>query len=294
MGYKLNMFETSLSVSGLSYIHYFEFADNYETTNDSHEFCELLYVDRGAISVSSENYTGELSGGQMIIHKPREIHSLKCSAINVPNVIVIGFECDEKELEMFSYRAINLSSEHKKMLSEIMKEGMNVYEPPYDVPNTFEMKKRENYVYGADQMLKLRLEMFLISLVRMYQDADIHMDKVPFISVSRISEIHQHITEHYTEKISLDDICFLFGTNKTSLCRDFKNEYGTTILRYVNELRIKEAKALLRQSKLSVTEISEKLGFNSIHYFCKTFKKITRLSPKEYIKNIRSKFDSQQ
>ena len=93
---------------------------------------------------------------------------------------------------------------------------------------------------------------------------------------------HRYITEHYTEKILLDNICFLFGTNKTSLCQSFKSEYGITILNYIDQLKIEDAKKLLLEQKLSVTEISEQLGFNSIHYFCRYFKKHTGLSPKEY------------
>ena len=110
-------------------------------------------------------------------------------------------------------------------------------------------------------------------------------------SQNRIQSIHKYVTENYTERILLDNICFIFGTNKTTLCHDFKSEYNTTILNYINELKIKEAKALLRENKLSVTEISEKLGFNSIHYFSRLFKKITGHSPKEYTNSIRSKLD---
>lgn len=289
MKYKLKKFDTALDVSGIANIHYFEFTELYHTVDDYHNFCELLYVDRGSITVHAENYSGILSDNQMIIHRPDEVHSLACSDGIAPNVIIIGFKCLSDELEPFSQNPITLSAEHKKMLSEIMQEGMNVYAPPYDLPNIPEMKKRSEYIYGADQMLKLRLEMFLISLIRDFKNKPSHKDEIS--SAGRVSDIHQYITEHYTEKILLDNICFLFGTNKTSLCRDFKNEYGVTILNYINELKIKEAKSLLRKNKLSVTEISETLGFNSIHYFCRLFKKSTGLSPKEYTKTIRSKLN---
>jgi len=289
MKYKLKTFENALNVSGIANIHYFEFTGLYQTVDDYHNFCELLYVDRGSITVHAENYSGILSDNQMIIHRPNEVHSLVCSDSIAPNVIIIGFKCLSDELEPFSLSPITLSAEHKKMLSEIMQEGMNVYSPPYDLPNTPEMKKRSEYIYGADQMLKIRLEMFLISLIRNFKNKPSHKDEIS--SASRVSDIHQYITEHYTEKILLDNICFLFGTNKTSLCRDFKNEYGVTVLSYINELKVKEAKSLLRKNKLSVTEISEALGFNSIHYFCRLFKKSTGLSPKEYTKTIKSKLN---
>lgn len=290
MQYKLKDFNMPLCVSRIANIHYFEFTNLYHTKNDSHNFCELLYVDRGSIIVHSENYCGVLNDNQMIVHRPNENHSLECGNSVSPNVIIIGFECMCDELEPFSKNPLTLSAEQKKMLSEIMKEGMSVYAPPYDLPNTLEMKKREDYPFGADQLIKLRLEMLLISLVRdckkSQQNTEISADEL-----TEIENIHQYICEHYTEKILLDNICFIFGTNKTSLCSAFKKRYNSTVLNYVNSLRIKDSKALLRQNELSVTQISEKLGFNSIHYFCRVFKKTTGQSPKEYIKTIRSKLE---
>lgn len=176
------------------------------------------------------------------------------------------------------------------MLSEIMKEGMNVYAPPYDIPNTAEMKKRESFPFGADQMLKINLEAFFIMMLRAY-DTDFANHEDGVLPDNKLAEIYNYINEHYTERISLDDICLLFATNKTSLCCKFKAEYGITVLSYIRDLKINAAKILIREQKLSVTEISEKLGFGSLHYFCKLFKKSTGLSPNAYRKTIKSKLN---
>lgn len=290
MEYKLKNFITPVTVSRIANLHYFEFINEYHTIDASHNFCELLYVDSGDVTVSSDNYKGELFDNQIIIHRPNEMHSLSCNENIAPNVIIIGFECLCPELEVFSRIPVTLTTEQKKMLADVMKEGMSVYTPPFDLPNVLDMVKREEFPFGADQMIKLKLEAFLISLIRGSKDIQMS-SKNEIHEQSRLGAIHQYITENYTEKILLDNICFIFGTNKTTLCQDFKNEYKTTILNYINSLKIKEAKALLRENKLSVTEISEKLGFNSIHYFCRLFKKITGHTPKEYAKSIRSKFE---
>ncbi len=290
MDFKLQAFDTPLTVNRIANIHYFEFTKEYHTFNDAHGFCELLYVDKGSIMVEAENYSGILSGGQLLIHRPNEKHSLKCPNDVAPNVIIIGFECDCISLVPFSTQPLKLSPAHKKMLSEIMKEGMNVYAPPYDIPNTLEMKKRALYPFAADQMLKINLEAFLITLVREYAQADAHAENSS-LPDSKLAEIYNYINEHYTEKITLDDICFLFATNKTSLCCKFKQEYGTTVLSYIQKLKIDAAKVLIREQKLSVTEISENLGFGSIHYFSKLFKQYTGLSPKEYAKTIKSRLN---
>ncbi len=289
MEFSLKTFKIQLTVSRIANIHYFEFLRKYQTHDDFHNFCELLYVDNGSVMVHGENYTGLVSNNQLIIHRPNEVHSLICADDVAPNVIIIGFECLCDAIAPFANSPITLSSEHKRMLAEIMKEGMNTYEPPYDTI-THDMKKRKNPIFGSDQMLKLRMEMFLISLVR---DFDTQSNTLKWESEeeNKVSIVHKYIMEHYMEKIQLEHLCFLFGTNKTTLCRNFKHIYGKSVTEYINMLKEKEAKRLLRENELSITEISDKLGFNSIHYFCRFFKKATGQKPKEYIKSIKSKLN---
>lgn len=289
MNFQLQGFKTPMKVTGIANIHYFEFTNQFHTLENSHDFCELLYVDKGAINVHSENYNGILSVNQLIIHRPNEKHSLESPTSIAPNVIIIGFECKCEELIPFASIPFTLSQEHAKSLAKIMQEGMSIYEPPYDIPNTEFMKKRNVYPFGADQMIKIGLESFLINLVRDYISGYNSSNSGSSVGSQSIQAVHRYITEHYTEKITLDNLCFLFGTNKTTLCREFKAEYSTTILEYICDLRIREAKTLLRAKNTSVTEISEKLGFESIHYFCRVFKQNTGQSPTQYAKSIRAK-----
>jgi AraC-like DNA-binding protein len=278
MEFKLQSFSTPLRVTRIANIHYFEFTHQYHTESDSHNFCELLHVDQGSLRVSSENYSGTLTDNQLIIHRPNERHFLECSESGSPNVVIIGFECSAPELARFATSPITLQPAHRNMLSRILTEGMAVYEPPYDIP-TFEMKKRASFPFGADQMMQIHLESFLITLIREFPDIHAPVGG----GAGKISDIYDYISEHYTEKLTLHDLCFIFGTNKTSLCRSFKETYGDTVLNHINSLRIQDAKRLLREQKLTVTQISEELGFTSIHYFCRLFKKETGMTPKEYI-----------
>lgn len=291
MDFKLQKFNEPMKVTALANIHYFEFTKEFHSLENFHDFCEILYVDSGKIEVSSENFKGVLCENEMIIHRPLEKHSLKGSGNEAPNVIIIGFECKSAALMSFAAKAVSLGSEHKKILSRIMQEGMNIFEPPYDIPNTIFMKKRVESPFGTDQMIKVLLEEFLIMLVRDFSEANELPRTSLSISAKYIDGVHRYITEHYTEKINLGNLCFIFGTNKTSLCREFKSTYGLTILEYIHSQRIKTAKKMLRDKEISVTEISEKLGFDSVHYFSRLFKKHTGVSPVNYTKSIKSKLN---
>lgn len=289
MEFKLKEFISDVNVTRMANIHYFEFIKEYHTTKDKHPFRELIYVDSGTITVEADDYCGPLYSKQILIHKANEAHSLSCADGSAPNVIIIGFECNSEMLDLFSKKPTILSNEQTKILTDVIREGRSVYLPPYDEPNIKDMKKRDAFLFGADQMLKLKLEIFLIELIRSVNTSE--SEPFPAANDAKISEIYSYVSNNYSEKITLNDLCFLFCTNKTTICKSFKNTYGDTLINHINKLRIKHAKNLMREGNLNLTQISEKVGFSSIHYFNKIFKSLENKSPSEYIKTIKSKLN---
>ena len=290
MEFKLKRFEKKIEVTRIANIHYFEFTRQYQTFKDNHAFRELVYVDTGAINVEAENFRGRLTENMLIIHKTGEIHSLTCPDDSAPNVIIIGFECRADELDMFSKSPVVLEGEQQKILTEIIKEGRTVFKAPYDVPNLKDMKKRKEYPFGADQMIKLKLEMLLIEIVRSRMTEKTGMDVT--ILDPKTHEIYNYVNKNFRENITLGELCFIFGTNKTTLCSSFKKAYGDTVIGYINHLKIKEAKKLLREGKYNLTEISQILGFSSVHYFSRLFKKEQGVSPSDYIRTIKARLEA--
>ncbi len=284
MEFKLKDFKIDVAVTRMANIHYFEFTKEYHTFKDKHPFRELIYIDSGSIEVESDSYSGTLGSKQLLIHKNGEVHSLSCIGNSTPNVIIIGFECDCGRLDLFSEKAYTLSNELIRILTEVVKEGRSVFLPPYDVANIRDMKKRKDSPFGADQMLKLKLEIFLIELIRSIELGSVTSKATQ--SDIKLEEIFTYINNNYREKITLDDLCFLFGTNKTTICKSFKNAYGDTVINYINKLRIENAKKALREGNTNLTQLSANLGFSSIHYFSKLFKSYENKSPSEYIASI--------
>lgn len=287
MEFKLKRFEKALEVTKIANIHYFEFIKQYHTFKDRHSFRELLYVDSGFIIAESENFSGVVKENQMLIHKADETHSLTCPENEASNVIIIGFECNSFELDSFSDQPVTLNDDQKKLLTEIIKEGRNVFMPPYDVPNQKDMKKKKEYPFGADQLIKLKLETLFIELIRS-KTSGVNEENRDILD-DKIHEIRKYLDENFKENMTLSELCFLFGTNKTTLCSKFRSSYGETVISYINKLKIKEAKKLLRKGEYNLTEISAIVGFSSVHYFSRTFKQYENKSPSNYIKTIKSR-----
>lgn len=100
----------------------------------------------------------------------------------------------------------------------------------------------------------------------------------------KLKSILHYLDEHYTESISLDQLAEQFYISKYYLSREFKKEYGTTIIQYVLAKKITNAKELLRYSNFSIEEIARLCGIDDASYFNKVFKKMEGCTASEYRK----------
>ena len=91
-----------------------------------------------------------------------------------------------------------------------------------------------------------------------------------------------YLEEHFTEKISLEELSEKFYINKFYLTRIFKEQYGVSVNTYLQQLRITRAKQLLRFTDSSLEEIGLKCGIGEPNYFSRVFKKIEGISPSRY------------
>lgn len=95
-------------------------------------------------------------------------------------------------------------------------------------------------------------------------------------------DVIYYLQSCYNEKITIEKLAEQFHTNRTTLLSDFKKITGLSINRYLIELRLKMASTLLRDTELTVDEISERTGFHDISYFSKVFKRKLSYTPSEY------------
>ena len=285
MKFVLKPFKTDIIISAIANVHFFEFSKQFYTEKDKHPFAELVYVESGELKVSSENYEGVLKKGEMIIHRPNEEHFLKNAKKNDTKVIIIGFECVAKELKIFSLKPFRLNAENVERLARIVKEGRNVFAPPYNVP-TYNMKETENKLYGSMQLLKILIEEFLITIIRETRFEKTPENEAPHLAVA---EITKYLNDNFKEKITLDELAFLFGTNRATLCKEFKSNTGKTVGEFICDKKLSEAARLIKETNLTFTEIAEKSGFSDIHYFTNSFKEHTGITPTDYRKKL---FDS--
>lgn len=94
----------------------------------------------------------------------------------------------------------------------------------------------------------------------------------------------QYIANHYSEKITIRDICAYLNYSKSTLLSAFKDEFGTTIGAYLTEVRLTAAKKLLRNSEMSINDVAMTVGFGDQSYFAKVFSATYGITPTAYRK----------
>ena len=105
---------------------------------------------------------------------------------------------------------------------------------------------------------------------------------MPGPETARLKRMLGYIHEHYGEDIAPADIAAAAGVCERECFRCFKQELGTTPLSSLTDYRLRKAAELLRETRLSVTEIAVACGFATASYFGKVFRRRMNLSPLEY------------
>lgn len=102
--------------------------------------------------------------------------------------------------------------------------------------------------------------------------------RLPF----KLQKALRFIQEHFHEEISIEDVSHATGVSASYLHQLFKRELDRTFLDYLTDTRIHQAKKILRQEDIKITEVAARVGYRSSQHFSQLFKKTTGTLPHQY------------
>ncbi len=97
-----------------------------------------------------------------------------------------------------------------------------------------------------------------------------------------VTKVTTYIEDHYASKLTLRILADYSHSSPYHLQRTFKRIIGITPMAYIQQIRIKQAQALLTATELSILEVSQLVGLPNTPYFITLFKKVTGLTPSQY------------
>lgn len=103
-----------------------------------------------------------------------------------------------------------------------------------------------------------------------------------------INNLNRFLLDHLSEDLSVNRLTAEFNISKTKLYDSCNKHLPTGIAEHIKLLRVEEAKKYLKETNLTVHEISYKVGFCDYNYFCRVFKKTVGISALKYRKSLRS------
>ncbi len=183
--------------------------------------------------------------------------------------------------------------------------GKDFLEKPETIPikELFEKAKRGLLFFGetekqAKQLIKKVMEaedflkvLALLELLNLLAHSDekeyIVTDgfhpKTGLIELERVQIVYDYILENYQEGVSLAEASRLISMTKSSFCKFLKKHAKKTFSEIVNEIRISHACDLMIKTNKKISTIAFESGYNDTSYFSRTFKKIIKVSPKEFM-----------
>lgn len=144
----------------------------------------------------------------------------------------------------------------------------------------YHFRSRTNYM--SDLMGMCTFEELRKWFIEKFEEASAWVaERIENQSESAVEKAKKYMQENYSKDISLEDVSMKVDISSYYFSKLFKEETGRNFIEYLTELRMEEAKRLLRDTDLSMKEICIQVGYSDPNYFSRSFKKYTGYTPTE-------------
>jgi len=249
----------------------------YQFKGEQHNFFELTYIDTGVMYTEVDGKFHRLGEKDMIIYGPGQYHTQHTDEDQSVSYITILFNMENLSPDVpadWYHALINKVFPYNKKIYTLIK--------------TFVRESTTGVPYMDSLMLCLLSE----TIIRLLQGEYVNPTAQPASVVRQnyqdelFDRIHAYIEENICEPLTIAEICQQFSLSRSSLQLLFKNAVNQSPKKYISDMKLEKSCQMLRENKYTISEISLKLGYSSIHYFSNAFNQKYHISPSEYAKRI--------
>lgn len=250
----------------------------------SHDFLELAFVLSGEGKYHIEGEICEVKEGDLLIINPGDKHQALRSTTKANPTTEFFVACSDIQLKNCAPNCLPLPPD-----GHVIHTKGELRQKLFKICSAMEA---ENALcrQGRYFMLKSYLMQMLLLVIREQCEPPMRAEGYAFESVNKkyvVEQIVNYFEDHYSEKISLDQIAENMYLSPFYISKIFKVETGDTPIRHLINIRLEKAKELLENGNGgSIQEVAATVGYEDAYHFSKLFKKHYGITPSQAKKRV--------
>ena len=249
--------------------------ENYCFHGERHDFFELTYVDTGELETEVDGTLYHLKEKDLMIYGPGQFHTQYTDEEHRASYMTILFDMRNLtpvEREVWYDALINRVFHYDQKINTLLK--------------TFVRESTTGIPYMNSLMLCLLTETIIRLLQGTYASPMAPASSTAHQSAmdELFDRIITYIDDNIYDPLTILEICEHFSLSRSALQLLFKNSVDQSPKKYINDKKLERSCQMLLENRYTISEISLRLGYSSIHYFSKSFNMKYHMSPSEFVK----------
>ncbi len=253
------------------YVERSEYSYNEMPSFHTHNKHELYFLEQGITKYFIGNKIYILKPGDFIFIPKGQYHQ---TTIN---------ESEKRQRLLLTFDSAFVGSGYLKYIQElILDKHIHIHEEhmndlKYILKKIEDEEKNKFGDYEKMQKMYLRQLLILITRNRIKEQCVVISENEKLVQEAAV-----YISENYEQELCLENLANRYSVSPGHFSKLFKRITGVGVSEYIRISRVNAAQELIESTKLSITEIAQKCGFNDSNYFTQVFKKIVGITPKKY------------
>ena len=269
--YSLHKVEHQVNIDGIYSLFKVHYKNGFHFPGEAHDFWEFLYVIKGSVCITADERVYDLSEGEIIFHKPLEMHKISVEQDKGATLLIVSFDLTGTLTQYLEDKVFHLTEEQQQILTAMLRyirTQVKEHEIPENTPHyqQFLLPAKNSPLYLQ------RVITYLYQLLLSLGDDGSVAGTLSTKDALSFRKAVQYMTEHISEQPSVCEIANACNISESGLKRIFAKYAGLSVHKYFLKLKFKAATELL-QSGMNINEVADKLNFSSQSYFSVSFKR---------------------
>lgn len=261
---------THLHVEEILTTYYQVRKGNYRFPGEIHPYFELVYIDHGSMQMNVDGKEYALNKYDLMLYYPEQFHSHYTNEGQNCSYLTVIFRMTDRLDETLRNRVFHTRKDIYQVLCRFMK-----------------AVQTDDYLNQELSILYLKEVLILLHQFDHKEEIDAGVNPMQHhYENTLLNEIIVYINNNIYKAFTVEDLCTKFSVSRSSLQNLFRTNLHISPKQYISNLKLNQAKIMIQEHNRTISEISDMLGFTSIHYFSRKFKTQYGMSPTDYSKSI--------